>query len=170
MIVGPSIAELGTYFGPAMALITVVVDDPEREQLSELVNSATTAAADERLVIGRTSAVFGIDDCSELEREAREMAVADAYQQVDIMDELLGISRGDIVGTRDVVTASQSVSGPYGPVLPVNECGSEDLALSLYSALALPPFDPTAEPEVTAYAVLKLTFDLMQDAGATPAA
>ncbi|HEV2072638.1 MAG TPA: hypothetical protein VGR29_03260, partial [Thermomicrobiales bacterium] len=39
-----------------------------------------------------------------------------------------------------------------------------------YSALALPPFDPTAEPEVTAYAVLELSFELMQDAGATAAA
>jgi hypothetical protein len=52
VIVGPSVAELGTYFGPAMALIRVAVDDPEQEQLSELVNAATTAAADERVVIG----------------------------------------------------------------------------------------------------------------------
>lgn len=169
VIVGPSIAELGTYFGPAMALIRVAVDDPEQEQLSELVNTATTAAAEERLVIGRTSAVFGIDGCSELEREARELAVEDAYQQADIMAELLGVSRGDILGASDVASDSQAAFSAYGPVLSVNECGAWVIALSPYAVSALPPFDPTAEPEVTAYAVPQLTFDLLENAGATPA-
>jgi hypothetical protein len=97
------------------------------------------------------------------------LAVEDAYQQADIMAELLGVSRGDIVGASDLASDPQAAFGAYGPVLPVNECGSGDIALSPYAVSALPPFDPTAEPEVSAYAVLELTFDLLENAGATPA-
>lgn len=168
VIVGPSVAEMGTYFGPAMALIKVVVDDPEREQLSDLVDTVTAAAADERLVVGRTNALYSIEDCSPLEREAREAAVEDAYQQAEVMTELVGVSLGDITGVRDVPSEPQAGFSPYGSVAPVSTCGSENLAAATYGALALPPFDPTMEPEVGAYAAVEVTFDMAGSAGATP--
>jgi hypothetical protein len=172
VIVGLSLAEVGTYFGPAIALIVVAVDSPELEQIGELVDTATVAAADERLVVGRTSVVYAIEDCSPLEREARELAVADARHQANIMADLVGVSRGDVIGTRDLpAEPSQAAFGPYGPVGPTqaSTCDSEAFATSPQAAFLLPAFDPRMEPEVTASAVLELTFAITGGIGATPA-
>ncbi len=172
VIVGPSLAEVGTPFGPAIALIVVVMDSPELEQIGDLIDTATIAAADERLVVGKTSMVYAIEDCSPLEREAREMAVADARHQADIMAELVGVSRGDVIGTRDLpAEPSQAAFGPYGPVAPtqMSTCDSEAFATNPQAVYLLPSFDPRMEPEVTAYAVLELTFAITDSTGATPA-
>ncbi len=169
VLVGPSIAEQGTYFGPATAVIRVTVDSPDRDQLGELVDAASVAAAGERLVVGRVSATYAVEDCAPLEREAREMAVADAHTKADVMAELIDVSRGDIIGTRDVSSESQAGFGPYGPVTSSSTCGQEDLTVSVYGAFSLPPFDPATEPEVTAYAAVELTFAIAGDADATPA-
>ncbi len=169
VVVGPTIADFGTSFGLALALIEVVVDNPEREQLGDLVSAAAVAAADERLAVGRISAVYAVADCAPLEREARELAVADAQRQADVMAELIGVSRGEIVGTRDVSADAQSLFSPYGPVAPPSACGAEAPATTGYGAYVLPPFDPTAEPEVTAYATIELTLAMAGSPGATPA-
>jgi uncharacterized protein YggE len=169
VMVGPSIAELGTFFGPATAMIRATVDTPDRDQLAELIDAAGIAAAGERLYVGRVSATYAIEDCAPLERQAREMAVADAHDKADVMAELIDVSRGDVIGTRDVSSESPAAFGPYGPVTSLSPCGSEDLAMSVLGAYALPPFDPAMEPEVTAYATVELTFALADDVDATPA-
>lgn len=172
VIVGPFLAEVGISFGPAIAMIVVVVNDPKSEQLGDLVDTATAAASNERLVVGRTSAVYAVEDCVPLEREAREMAVNDARYQADIMAELVGVSLGDIIGTRDLpAEPSQATFGPYGPVMPTNTtpCGSEALLTNPYATFLLPPFDPTIEPEVTVSVVLELTVAVTGSTGATPA-
>lgn len=172
VIVGPSLTDVGTHFGPAIALIIVVVDSPEREQIADLVDTAA-AAADDRLVVGRTNAVYAIEDCSPLEREAREMAVANAQDQADIMAELVGVSRGNVIGTRDLpAEPSQTGFNPYhGPVVltHTSTCGLEALATTPHAIFLLPLFDPTVEPEVTASAVLELTSAITGSTGATPA-
>lgn len=169
VLVGPSIAELGTYFGPATAVIRITVDNPDRQQLGDLVDAAALAAADERLIVGRVSATYAVEDCAPLEREAREMAVSDAHSKADVMAELIGVSRGDVVGTRDVASASQAMFGLYGPVPSPIMCGSDDLALSVSAAYVQPPFDPAMEPQVTAYAAVELSFAVAEEANATPA-
>ena len=170
VIVGPAIAEFGTSFGPTLALIQVVVDDPEREQLGDLVGAASLAAAAERLAIGRIGAAFAVADCAPLEREARELAVADAHRQADVMAELIGVSRGEIVGTRDLAADAPSIFGPYGLVAPSSPCDADAPVATGYGAYALPSFDPPAEPEVTVYAAVELTFAMAGTPGATPAA
>jgi uncharacterized protein YggE len=169
VLVGPSIAELWTYFGPATAIVRVTVDNPGREQLGELVDTAALAAADERLVVGRVSATYAVEDCAPLEREAREMAVSDALSKADVMAELIGVTRDDVVGTRDVPSESQAAFGPYGFVASPSACGLEDVSLSAAAAYAQPPFDPAAEPLVTAYAAVEVSFAIVDAANATPA-
>jgi uncharacterized protein YggE len=170
VIVGPSIVDFGTYAGPAMAVIHFTVETPNVEQLNELVDGATTAAADERLIIGRTTAAYSIEDCSALMNEARELAVADARAQADTMAEFLDVSVGDVIASRDVAPVAQPAFGPYGvPVTAVNTCGSEAVTESVFSLLAAPPFDSTEDAEVSAYADLELTFEMTGAAGATPA-
>jgi uncharacterized protein YggE len=172
VIVGPGLTDVGTYFGPAVALIVVVVDSPEAEQLGDLVDTATEAASDERLIVGKTNVAYTVEDCTPLEREAREMAVADARHQADIMAELVGVSRGEVIGTQDLpAEPSPATFGPYGPVMPTNltNCGSEIFATNLNATFLLPPFDPTMEPEVAVSADIELTFAITGSAGATPA-
>jgi hypothetical protein len=169
VIVGASIVDFGTYAGPAMAVIRFTVDGPKIDQLNDLMDGATAAAADERLFIGRTTAVYGVDDCASLKNDAREMAVADARQQAETMAGYLDVSLGGIIASRDVTQPPQTSFNPYGPPLALNTCELAEEADSIFSVLALPPFDPTAEVEVSAYADLELTFEMTGAAGATPA-
>jgi uncharacterized protein YggE len=168
VIVGASVVDFGTYAGPAMAIIRFTVDSPTLEQITGLVDGATAAAADERLLIGRTSAVYGVADCATLETQARELAVADARDRAEAMAGFLDVSLGDIIASHDVAPETQAGFGPYGPVVPMNTCTSTDAATSLFGAISLPPFDPTAEVEVSAYAEIELTFEMSFDFGATP--
>lgn len=172
VIVGPGLSEIGTYFGPALAIILVEVADPEAQQLSDLVNVANGAAADERLVIGRTNVVFAVEDCAPLEREARASAVADAREQASVMAGLAGVSTGDVTGVR--VLAPETPQGayvPYGIMLPSapQSCDLEDLLTNPSATFLLPSFSPDTEPEVIVSVAVEMTFAITGSAQATPA-
>jgi hypothetical protein len=82
------------------------------------------------------------------------------------------VSRGDVIGTGDVpVESSQATFGPYGPVVPTqtSTCDSEAIATKPQAVFLLPPVDPKMEPEVTASAILVLTFAITDSTGVTPA-
>lgn len=170
VLVGPYVNGYAGYYGPAIAVLMVTIDDPGAALLSDLVDTAATAADGERLVLGTVGAVFALTDCSAIIREVRQAATDDARTQADTMATLLGVSLGDVTASRDLPRDQQQASyGPYGPSQPTDPCGGIDTAIASAVGFSLPPFDPASEPSVRVEADIELTFTVTGDA-ATPSA
>jgi len=168
IIVGPRLVEMAKYEGPALALIRLEIDQPTANRVGEIIAAATSGATAARLSLGTTGVLYGIADCAALDRQAREAAIADARSRADRQADLLGIELGEIVASRDLTVASQTINGPYGPITAGTSCSPPMPPVS-YSATSLPPFDPTAEPAVTIYTQVELTWEVTFGFGATPA-
>ncbi len=169
VIVGPYVGGFGGYYGPATAALRISIESPTAQGISDLVQAATTAATDARLVIGAVGAIYGLDDCTALQREARELALDDARQQAEDMAELIGVTLGGIVASRDIPVVPQLTYGPYGPTPAIDPCGDLTEAVMAYGGAALPPVDPTADPLVVIDAHIEVSFSLPGDTIATPA-
>jgi uncharacterized protein YggE len=170
VIAGPYVNGYAGYYGPAIAVLTVAIDDPGAALLTDLVDAAATAADTERLVLGTVGAVFGLTDCSSITRDARQAAIDDARAQADTMATLLDVSLGDITAARDLPHEQQQASyGPYGPSQPTDPCGDIDAAIASAAGFNLPPFDPASEPSVRVEVDIELTF-AVTGAAATPSA
>ncbi len=170
VLVGPNVQEYMSFGGPATAAIRFTVEAPTAEMMQRLVDAAMSGAAEERMVVGRVTVVYQADDCAALEKEARQMAISDGAARADVQAELLGVTRGELVASRDVPT---SVESPYPLVgtTGVNNCSpAADVATLLSGTYAPVSFDPTADPEVRVHVQVELTFEMTVDAAATPAA
>lgn len=166
----------GSYAGPAIALINVSLDDPSAQRIVELIDASTVGAAQERLLVGSAGVIYVINDCTALQRDAREAAINDAREQADIQAGLLDASLGDITASRDVISEPVSLFGIYGGSAgaeSVGEMGCSSANTSnpygYFDPFASSGFDPSAEPEVTVIATTELTFEMAADAEATPA-
>jgi uncharacterized protein YggE len=109
---------------------------------------------------------LGSDDCANLERQAREAAVADARERADVMGEMTGLLPGESISVRDVSYSSQAGFTYVTPMI----LGCWPVATD-----TLPPdwfgptvFDPTQEPTVTVYAQVEMTFAASPALLATP--
>ena len=168
IIVGPRLVEMTKYEGPALALLRLEIADPTADRVGEIIAAATTGATAARLSLGTTGVLYGIADCATLDRQAREAAIADARSRAETQADLLGIELGEVVGSRDLPIASQTINGPYGPITAGTSCTPPMPPVS-FGASNLPPFDPTAEATVTIYAQVELTWEVAFGLGATPA-
>ena len=168
LILGPRLIELTKYEGPALALVRVTLDDPTPDRVAEVIAAVTSGATTARLSIGTTGVRYGIADCAALDRAARQDTLADARTRAETQAELLGLELGEVVASRDLPVEPQTAYGPYGPVPVANGC-TPDVPTATYGTASLPPFDPTAEAEVTIYAQIELTWEISFPLGATPA-
>lgn len=167
--VGSYIQNIGVSFGPPRAIVQFPLDAPDNARIAELVDAAAVAAADESLLIGQVGAQFEVEDCASLFSQAREAAIADARERADVQAELLGVTIGDVTGSVDLPSSGEQQYIYYGPFGGGSYClpgasGGEDP--SLY---AIPPYDPSQEPEVSAYAQVQLSFAIEEVGEATPA-
>ena len=171
MIVGPFLSNVATYGGPAQALLRFDVADPSAERITELVNAATVGAAEERLTINGVGVRYEVADCAALERQAREAAIADARSEAQTLAELLNVTPGALLAVDDRSYDQTAAVAPFGP-LPVGGCwpvGDQGVLPGAYISGAL-TFDPTQEPVVSVTAQVEMTFALVGEGDATPAA
>lgn len=168
VFVGPSVS----FFGQARAILQLSVDAPESARINELLDASAIAAADESLLVGQVNARFGIEDCNGLISQAREAAIADARIQAEVQAELLGVTIGDVTSSIDLPTTEETdpgYFGYFGSFRPGSTC-SPDVASGQGAGLfGAPVFDPSQEPNVTAYSRIGLTFRIEDAAEATPA-
>lgn len=153
VITGPSIANSGSFSGPTTAVLRIALDDaPTLDWINGLIDAAGVGAADESLLVGGVVALYEVDDCDALDREAREAAIEDARARADVQAELLGVTLGDITGSSDLP------SGFYGPATESSGCAPLSTFGSPFDFFSYRSFDPTAEPVVEIYAQVQLTF------------
>ena len=160
VVVSAAIGEFYGPGGPGVARIDVAVARPTVERLTALIDAAIVAGAEENLLLGLIGVAYEVADCRPLERRARAAALEDARARAAIQAELLGVGLGAPVATRDVAVApAAALSAYYGPYAPT-EAGCApplpDIATGL--PITAPPFDPTREAAVEAYAQIEVRF------------
>jgi uncharacterized protein YggE len=109
-----------------------------------------------------------VADCATLEREARIAAIANGREQAASHAELLEVSLGDVIASRDD-PYSALIYGTSGGYAPVNSCTSQASGPSISSLYSATPFDPGVPAEVTVVVNVELTFEIATDGEATPA-
>lgn len=157
------------YDGPVSMQVRVELASPTTEQISSLLDAALAAAFEADLFVTMSGAVYGIEDCAELERQAREAAIADAREQAEIQAGMLNVSLGDVIASRDDPYAAMMLGGTYSGTMPLNSCSPffTDQGMSIMYGAA--PFDPYMPAEVTIQAHVELTFEMVPLVTATPA-
>ncbi len=117
ILVGPFVGETFSAYGPALAVLRFSLESPDLARISELVDAATSGAADEGLTIG---GLYEVADCEALEREARDSATAHARANADVQAELLGVEIGEVIGSQDI--PAEIVSSPvYYEAIPADQ-------------------------------------------------
>jgi uncharacterized protein YggE len=123
--------------GPETAEIRAAIDQPQRENLANLVAAIHAAAPNGGLTVLYVGARYDAADCATLMQQARDAAIADANQRAEGLAQGLGVTLGELVqagespyfgptGTDSCAPAgTEGDFGPYGP-------GTD------------PPFDPNA--------------------------
>jgi hypothetical protein len=147
--------------GPAVARIDVALDKPELSTLTDLVASASVAAANESLVIGLAGAGYEVADCDALDVAARQAAITDARDRAGRQAKLLGVQLGEVVASSDVPATADATINYFGVSVPQNGCAPPAPSVALNGpglTVTVPTFDSTTEPEVELYARVSLTF------------
>jgi len=149
-VVVPAASQIFGPGGPGAGEIRVVVDQPQSEQLRELVQAAYDTAPGAGLSVLYVGARYAAADCAVLLQEAREAAIADAQTRAE------GLARGLDVTLGDLVQASET---PYFGLVGGGSCapeGTENI-YGYYGPGMEAPFDPTAT-EATTTIQVTLTF------------
>jgi hypothetical protein len=147
--------------GPAVARIDVAVENPDLAGLTDLVSTASSAAAEEALVLGQVGAEYDVADCAALERAAREAAIADARARAEIQADLLGVTLGDVTASSDVPPSTGLALNYFGFPVSTNSCTPPAQSGAVAGpglGVTVATFDPTAEAVVEVYAQINLTF------------
>ncbi len=118
----------------ASATLRATMSDPD--SLDEAV-AAANDAADGLADINNSgsSTYFSLSDCSALERAAMAAAVEDAGERADILADVLGVTRGAVVGASsysyspygDSSCSSASFYGPYPTLDAAGTTGATDV-------------------------------------------
>ena len=156
VITGPNVTGVGSYFGPAIAIIRFDVAAPTADTIAGAVDAATDAADDARLYIGALSVQTSSDTCGVLERDAREAAIADARERADVMGELAGLLPGETISVRDVSFTLESGFTYFGPVQ--SGCSPVAPGNVLPEMYGPTTYDLTQEPTVTVHPQVEMTF------------
>jgi hypothetical protein len=159
-ILGSSIYGPG---GPAVARIDIAVENPDLAGLTDLVSTASVAAAEESLVLGQVGAQYNVADCAALDRAAREAAIADARARAETQADLLGVTLGDVTASSDVPPSTGLVLNYFGLPVSTNGCAPpapSDALAEPGLGITVATFDSTAEAEVEVYAQVNLTFSI----------
>jgi len=164
LVSNPFTGDYGPVGGPTSFTLVFTLANPTSTGIADVLMAGIDAATAEGLYVNMTGALYGVGDCASLERQAREAAIADARSQATVQAELLDISLGDVIASRDDTYGGIAYSGVYGGMSQLNTCtlgDNADVVNILYSA---PAFDPGVEPAVLVSAWIELTFDISPSA------
>lgn len=125
---------------------------PTRERMQEVVKTATLATETSQLFIQGISAEYAVNNCQPLETSARRNAIRDAETQVRSVALEMRLQLGELL----LVTVYPIVSPAS-----VSACGTKQaVPLSPFSNLnqSIPPYDPSALPEVQVRSQVSVTY------------
>lgn len=125
---------------------------PTRERMQEVVKTATLATETSQLFIQGISAEYAVNNCQPLEINARRNAIKDAETQVRSVALEMRVQLGELL----LVTVYPIVSPAS-----VSACGTKQaVPLSPFSNInqSIPPYDPSALPEVQVRSQVSVTY------------
>jgi uncharacterized protein YggE len=166
ILANPYSGDYGPGGGPMTVLLRFELQNPTTEGISQILDAALPAARDAGLFVNMSGVIYGVADCATLEREARIAAIADAREQASVQAELLDLSVGDVIASRDDIYSAMM----YGGYVPINSCTSQVYSPSISTLYSAPPFDPSMPAEVMVVVNVDLTFEIVPASEATPAA
>ncbi len=125
VFVGTSVANVGSFSGPARAILQFPLDTPDNARINELVDASAVAAVDESLLVGQVSALFNVADCNAVISQAREAAIADAAEPTIVIVE--AIVAGSLRGRVDARAHHHCFcDGPF-PTTPSIPCHDSNI-------------------------------------------
>ena len=135
------------------------VAQPDPAALTALIAAASDAAAADGMVIQVAGVLYNPADCAVVEQEAAAVAQADAADQAGRLADLLGVTLGGVVAAS---------TNPYFGIDPeVSGCSGQQSSFfdSSYGGLGItvPVFDPSAPAEVEVYAVLTISYEIVDN-------
>ena len=138
------------------------VAQPDPAALTDLIAAASDAAAADGMVIQVAGVLYNPADCAVVEQEAAAVAQADAADQAGRLADLLGVTLGGVVAAS---------TNPYFGIDPeVSGCSGQQSSFfdSSYGGLGItvPVFDPSAPAEVEVYAVLTMSYEIVDNGSA----
>lgn len=157
IITDPSSLYSTPYGAPMMVTLRFTIAGPTSARIMELLGAANQAAIDAGLFVNMSSALYGVADCAILQRAAREDAIADARDQAATQAELLEVSLGGIIASRDDAYGAMA----YGGYVQLNACATDTSDGSMASIYNAPAFDPSVEPAVVMTMNIELTFEIV---------
>lgn len=149
--------------GLRSATIAFNLDDPSADRISAILDAAVPVAVEQGYFVNMVGARYGVADCSVLEREARQDAIADAQAKAEMQAELLGVTLGNVTASQDDVYSAMMYSGG----MPSGSCSGLDAPIATSTMWNVQQFDPAVEPEVIVNSHIYLTFEISGEA--TPA-
>jgi uncharacterized protein YggE len=158
----------GTPFGPATALITISATNLGAEEIRAIISAATIGAADAGVMVGGINTMHTLNDCSQLMQDARQSAYEDAERKAGIQADIIGVSLGDVVASRDNQFGPSLNADPLMGYATDGSCTYAG-TWNMYGPYGPMPYDLAGEPEVVVYATLDVTFGMQPGAEATPA-
>jgi uncharacterized protein YggE len=164
LVSNPFTGDYGPGGGPTSFTIVFTMASPTSTGISDVLIAGIDAARAEGLYVNMTSALYGVADCAALERQARQAAIAHAREQATVQAELLDVSLGDVIASRDDAYGPIAYSGVYGGISQLNTCSLGDNADVINVLYSAPAFDPGVEPTVSLSAYIELTFDISPSA------
>lgn len=147
--------------GPFGVRIDVTVRQPSPEAIDRVVNAAGVAAGEHRLRLAEVGVGYGVADCAALERQAREVAIADARAKAEQQAELLRVPLGPLLLSSDVAPEAND------DVAPVAGCSTRpptapSSPFDPISRLTMPPYEPTDPAEATTRVRISLSFAMSE--------
>jgi len=139
--------------GPETAEIRVTIDQPQRDELVGLIQSISTAAAENGLTVLYAGARYDTADCAALMQQARTAAIADATVRANGLAQGLGVTLGAL---------QQASEMPYFGSAGSDGCAAAgtEVDFGSYGPSSEPAFDPdTTEATVTVQVTLTYAFD-----------
>jgi hypothetical protein len=133
------------------------VATPTPEILNSAIVAASDAAAASGLVVEAAGVLYRPVDCAAVEEAAAMAAIEDARDQADRLAPLLDVTLGGVVGAS---------SNPYFASPPEGEGCSGQQSIFYDSThgglgLTVPIFDPSVPAEVEVYAVINVSFEIL---------
>lgn len=143
---------------PTPFRVDVTVHQPNLDQLTKIVNAAGQAADDNDLNVVAVGAGYAVDDCSTLQREARQAAIADAQNQAQQQADLLHLRLGNLISIGDVVNSGTGAALASGSGCGNAVASTGAAAGGSVSGLTVPSFDPKAPAVATMTVQVNLTY------------
>lgn len=111
ILANPYSGDYGPDGGPMAVSLRFEIQDPTAEGISALLDPALAAARDAGLFIRMSGVIYGVSDCTALQREARTAAIADARDKATMQAELLEVTVGEVIASRDDLYSSVMYGG-----------------------------------------------------------